>query len=83
MDAVTVSLLVPFGKQDGLSLGFDARGTVIEETYDAAGVLKAQRTSPFALTFVMRRATGGAGSTWACCHLGLATDRERPSPATT
>ena len=59
IDASSVSLLVPFGKQDGLSLGFDSRGTVIEETYDAAGVLQARQTSPFALTFVVRRATGG------------------------
>jgi hypothetical protein len=41
-------ILLPFGKQDGLSLGFDSRGTVIEETYNAAGVLQAQQTSPFA-----------------------------------
>lgn len=59
IDAVTVSLLVPFGRQAGLSLGFNARGTVLEETYDAAGVLHGQQTSPFALTFVMSRATGG------------------------
>ncbi|HEX7472624.1 MAG TPA: hypothetical protein VF323_06050 [Candidatus Limnocylindrales bacterium] len=59
IEAVSVSLLVPFGLQTGLSLGFDSRGTVIEETYDAAGHLQGQRTSPFALTFVMRRATGG------------------------
>ena len=59
IDTVTMSLLVPFGKQDGLSVGLDSRGTVTEETYDAAGTLQAQRTSPFALTFAMRRATGG------------------------
>jgi hypothetical protein len=58
IEAATVSLLVPFGAQDGLSLGFDARGTVVQETYDAAGVLQAQQTSPFAQTFVVRRATG-------------------------
>ena len=59
IDTVTMSLLVPFGRQDGLSVGLDSRGTVTEETYDAAGTLKTQRTSPFALTFAMRRATGG------------------------
>jgi Na+-translocating ferredoxin:NAD+ oxidoreductase RnfD subunit len=59
IDTVTVALLVPFGKQDGLSLGFDSRGTLIQETYDAAGVLKSQQTAPFAQTFVVRRATGG------------------------
>jgi hypothetical protein len=57
-DALSVSLLAPFGKQDGLSLGFEARGTMTEETYDAVGSLEAQRSSTFALTFVMRRATG-------------------------
>lgn len=59
IDAATVALLVPFGAQDGLSLGFDARGTVVQETYDAAGVLQGQQSSPFAQTFVVRRATGG------------------------
>jgi Na+-translocating ferredoxin:NAD+ oxidoreductase RnfD subunit len=57
-DALEMSLLQPFGKQTGLSLGLDARGTVTEETYDAAGTLQAQESSPFALRFVMRRATG-------------------------
>jgi Na+-translocating ferredoxin:NAD+ oxidoreductase RnfD subunit len=57
-DALDISLLEPFGKQTGLSLGLDARGTVTEETYDAAGNLQARQTSPFALRFVMRRATG-------------------------
>jgi Na+-translocating ferredoxin:NAD+ oxidoreductase RnfD subunit len=59
IDAATVALLVPFGKQDGLSLGFDSQGTVIQETYDAAGVLQSQQSAPFAQTFVLRRATGG------------------------
>jgi len=59
IDSVKVSLLVPFGLQTGLSLGFDSRGTVVEETYDKAGVLQAQQTAPFAQTFVLRRATGG------------------------
>ena len=57
-DAVRVSLLLPFGRQDGLSLGLDSRGTMIEDTYDAAGNLKSRRSSPFAQTFVIRRATG-------------------------
>jgi hypothetical protein len=59
IDTVDVSLVEPFGRQDGLSLGVDARGTVTEETYDAAGNLQSQTTSPFERTFVMRRATGG------------------------
>jgi Na+-translocating ferredoxin:NAD+ oxidoreductase RnfD subunit len=57
-DTLNVSLLVPFGRQDGLSLGLAARGTMISETYDAAGTLQARQSSPFALTFAMRRATG-------------------------
>ena len=58
IDALDVSLLVPFGKQTGLSLGFAARGTVTDETYDAAGAVQGRETAPFAQTFVMRRATG-------------------------
>jgi Na+-translocating ferredoxin:NAD+ oxidoreductase RnfD subunit len=59
IDAASVSLLVPFGRQSGLSLGFNSRGTEIEETYSSAGVLEGQQTTPFALTFVMSRPTGG------------------------
>ena len=59
IDDVDVTLLVPFGRQDGLSLGLDSRGTVTTETYDADGQLQAQETSPFAEMFVLRRATGG------------------------
>jgi Na+-translocating ferredoxin:NAD+ oxidoreductase RnfD subunit len=57
-DTLDMSLLEPFGVQEGLSLGLAARGTVTEETYDAAGNLVDQATSPFEQTFVMRRATG-------------------------
>ncbi|MGZ8563802.1 MAG: hypothetical protein ACXWWU_09315 [Candidatus Limnocylindria bacterium] len=59
IDAVTMSLLVPFGRQVGLSIGLASRGTVTEETYDASGALQSRRASPFSLTFAMRRATGG------------------------
>ena len=59
IDDVNVTLLVPFGRQDGLSLGLESRGTVTEETYDAAGDLQARASSPFATTFVLRQATGG------------------------
>ena len=59
IDDVHVTLLVPFGRQDGLSLGLESRGTVTEETYDADGDLKDQVSSPFATTFVLRQATGG------------------------
>ena len=57
-DAIDVSLLVPFGRQDGLSLGMAGRGTMTRETYDAAGKLQARQSSPFTLTFALRRATG-------------------------
>jgi Na+-translocating ferredoxin:NAD+ oxidoreductase RnfD subunit len=58
-DSVTMSLLQPFGKQTGLSLGLDSRGTVTEETYDASGAFGERHSQPFAATFVIRRATGG------------------------
>jgi hypothetical protein len=59
IESIDVTLLAPFGKQTGLSLGFESRGTVTEETYDAAGNLVSRETSPFEQIFVMRRATGG------------------------
>jgi hypothetical protein len=58
-ETVAMSLLVPFGRQDGLSIGLDARGTVSLETYDRSGALIASRTEPLAQTFAIRRATGG------------------------
>ncbi len=57
-DSVQVSLLRPFGRQDGLSLGLQARGTLTSETYDASARLQASVTTPFSTTFVVRRATG-------------------------
>ncbi len=57
-DSVNVTLIVPFGVQTGLSLGFDARGTVTHETYDLAGNLVSSQSAPFAQTFAIRRATG-------------------------
>ena len=59
IDDIDVSLLVPFGKQDGLSLGLRSRGTVTTETYDDGGHVRAGASAPFATTFVVRRATGG------------------------
>jgi Na+-translocating ferredoxin:NAD+ oxidoreductase RnfD subunit len=58
IDAVNVTLLVPFGQQTSLSLGLDSRGTVTEETYDD-GRLTKRSSSPFAKTFVVRQVTGG------------------------
>jgi hypothetical protein len=57
-DAVRLVLIVPFGVQTGISLGFESRGTLIEETYDADGALLDRSTAPFDLTFALRRATG-------------------------
>jgi hypothetical protein len=57
-DAVRLVLIVPFGEQTGVSLGFVSRGTVVAETYDADGALLDQQASPFDLTFAVRRATG-------------------------
>jgi hypothetical protein len=58
-DSLQARLIVPFGVQTGLSLGFDATGTKTEETWDAAGNLLDRHDSPFDLTFALRRATGG------------------------
>jgi hypothetical protein len=57
-DAVRVSLLVPFGRQNGLSVGIAATGTVVRETRDASGGLVAKDEQPFSQTFAVRRATG-------------------------
>jgi hypothetical protein len=57
-DSLAARLIVPFGVQTGLSLGFDSTGTLTEETYDAAGNLVDRHDAPFDLTFAMRRATG-------------------------
>jgi hypothetical protein len=56
-DSVEVSLLRPFGRQDGLSLGLDARGMMTSQTYDASGRVHARAASSFYLTFVVRWAT--------------------------
>jgi Na+-translocating ferredoxin:NAD+ oxidoreductase RnfD subunit len=57
-DSVHVILLVPFGVQTGLSLGFDSTGTVTTQTYDSSGALVDSTSAPFAQTFAVRRATG-------------------------
>jgi Na+-translocating ferredoxin:NAD+ oxidoreductase RnfD subunit len=57
-EAVRVVLIVPFGVQTGASLGFESRGTQVQETYDANGVLLDRQSSRFARTFAVRRATG-------------------------
>ena len=57
-DTVDMSLLKPFGKQDGLSIGLTSKGTMTEDTYDANGKLLGSREAPFDKVFVVRRATG-------------------------
>ena len=57
-DEIDVSLIEPFGAQTGLSLGLAGRGTMITETLDADGDSISRESSPFDLTFAMRRATG-------------------------
>jgi hypothetical protein len=58
IDTIDVVLLIPFGRQDGLSLGMESRGTVTRVTHDVDGDVVATTTEPFATTFAMRRATG-------------------------
>lgn len=57
-DAVHVILIQPFGVQTGGSIGFESRGSVTEETYDASGALLGRTSSRFSLTFAVRRPTG-------------------------
>ena len=57
-ESISVRLLIPFGVQDGFSLGLEGRGTMIRETWASGGVLYGRETLPFAQTFAVRRATG-------------------------
>jgi hypothetical protein len=59
IDDVKITLIVPFGRQVGLSLGLESRGIVTAETYDVAGDLHSRSSAPFATSFVMGRPTGG------------------------
>jgi hypothetical protein len=59
IDDVHITLVVPFGRQVGLSLGLVSRGTVTTETYDGDGHLVSRTSSPFTKSFVMGRPTGG------------------------
>jgi Na+-translocating ferredoxin:NAD+ oxidoreductase RnfD subunit len=58
-DRISVSLLVPFGRQDGLSLGLLGSGTRVDEQYDASGALRSTKLSAFSLTFATRQAIPG------------------------
>jgi Na+-translocating ferredoxin:NAD+ oxidoreductase RnfD subunit len=59
IEDVRITLVVPFGRQTGLSLGLESRGTVTTETYRGDGDLVARSSSPFAKSFVLGRPTGG------------------------
>ncbi|MFM7964488.1 MAG: hypothetical protein ACKPBF_11080, partial [Actinomycetota bacterium] len=58
IDDVRVTLLVPFGRQDGLSLGMIAQGTRLTEVRDSSGTVVSRRTELFETMWAMRRATG-------------------------
>jgi Na+-translocating ferredoxin:NAD+ oxidoreductase RnfD subunit len=59
IDDVHITLLIPFGKQTGLSLGLESHGTVTTERYDRDGHVVSRSSAPFAKSFVMSRPTGG------------------------
>jgi len=56
-DSIHATLLIPFGKQDGFSIGLRSTGTRTEETF-VRDILQSRVESPFDLTFAVRRATG-------------------------
>jgi hypothetical protein len=51
-------VLIDSAGQSGLSLGFEATGTVEEVAYGVDGSERSRTTSPFARTFVLSRPTG-------------------------
>jgi hypothetical protein len=57
-DTMSVRLLIPFGVQEGISLGLDGNGTMLRQTYDAEGHLLLSEEVHFANTFAVRQATG-------------------------
>jgi hypothetical protein len=69
-DAMSVRLIIPFGVQDGFSLGLDGNGTMLRETYDGAGHLLLTEEVHFANTFAVRRATGDRWLTVAVLPVG-------------
>ena len=58
IDRVRVTLLVPFGRQDGLSLGMISEGMVTTEIRNSSGEVVSTSTAPFETMWAMRRATG-------------------------
>jgi len=57
-DDVRVTLLVPFGRQDGLSLGMIATGTLTTEVRDTNGTVVSRTSEPLRTMWALRRATG-------------------------
>ena len=58
-ETMHATLLIPFGRQDGFSIGLRATGSKIEQTVDATGAAVGDATvTPFQQTFAVRRATG-------------------------
>jgi len=58
-DTIHATLLIPFGKQDGFSIGLRATGSMIQQTVDASGTVQGDaQATRFDLTFAVRRATG-------------------------
>ena len=58
IDTIVVTLLLPFGRQDGLSLGLIATGTLTTETRTDSGVIVSRTSTQFKTMWAMRRATG-------------------------
>ena len=71
-DTIHARLLVPFGVQNGFSIGLDGTGTLLREMW-VYGERVGSEEVPFANTFALRRATGGRWMTIAVLPLGAAS----------
>ena len=58
IDNVRVTLLIPFGRQTGLSLGMISRGVVTSRTLNSQGDEIKRQERPFETMWAVRRATG-------------------------
>ena len=67
-ETLSARLLIPFGVQDGFSIGLDGTGTLLRET--TVDGLTTTEEVPFANTFALRRATGARWLTIAVLPLG-------------
>ncbi len=72
-DTMSVRLLIPFGVQEGISLGLDGNGTMLRQTYDPEGHLLLSEEVHFANTFAVRQATGDRWLTVAVLPLGTSS----------